>query len=232
MINNIKIIAIVIARLDSKRFPRKVLKKINGNSIIKIIHDKVSKIKTLDKIIIATSKRPIDDPLVVFAQKNKINYYRGSYKNVAQRCFDAAKRYKADYFLRLNADSPFVDLKIIKKGISVLRKKKPDLITNLVKRTFPYGISLEIIKVKSLQKSIPLMNKFDSEHVTNFFYKKKRYFKIIKFYSKNNLLSNLRMVVDYATDLKVLRYISKKTRNKIFNMDYEQIAKKYVQYTK
>jgi spore coat polysaccharide biosynthesis protein SpsF len=230
LINKIKIIAIIIARLDSKRFPGKVLKKINGKPIIKIIHDRVSSIKDLDRIIIATSNRIIDNPIIFFAKKNKINFYRGSYKDVAQRCCDAAKFYEADYFLRLNADSPFPDIRIIKKGINFLKINKPDLITNLIKRTFPYGISLEIIKVKSLEKSIPLMTEYDSEHVTNFFYKKNNFFKIIKFYSKNNLYSNLKMVLDSPGDLKILKYLAKKTRNKIFNMNYNQIAKKYGKY--
>ena len=52
-----KIIAIVQARTDSSRLPKKILKKINGQEIIKIIFKRLSKSKKIDKIILATTKK-------------------------------------------------------------------------------------------------------------------------------------------------------------------------------
>ena len=52
-----KIIAIVQARTDSSRFPKKVLKKINNQEIIKIIIKILKKSKKIDQIILATTKK-------------------------------------------------------------------------------------------------------------------------------------------------------------------------------
>ena len=49
------VLAIIQARVGSTRFPSKVLKKINGNSIISLIYKRLSKSKLINKIIVATS---------------------------------------------------------------------------------------------------------------------------------------------------------------------------------
>ena len=48
----IKVLAIVQARMSSKRLPGKVLKKINGISLIEILFHRLSKSSQIDKIIL------------------------------------------------------------------------------------------------------------------------------------------------------------------------------------
>ena len=45
------ILAIVQARLGSSRFPSKVLKKINGKSVVSLIYGRLSKSKMIDDIV-------------------------------------------------------------------------------------------------------------------------------------------------------------------------------------
>ena len=55
------------------------------------------------------------------------------------------------------------------------KKQNFDIITNLMPRTFPKGHSVEIIKTKIFLKYFGnIKDRFDKEHVTPFFYKKKR----------------------------------------------------------
>ena len=51
-----KTIAIVQARLTSTRFPKKILEKINGKTLIEILINRLNKSKNIDQIIIATPK--------------------------------------------------------------------------------------------------------------------------------------------------------------------------------
>ena len=56
------IAAIIQARLGSKRFPNKILKKINNKeTVLDYIIKRISKSKKINKIIIATTKNKNDD---------------------------------------------------------------------------------------------------------------------------------------------------------------------------
>ena len=54
---NNKIDIIIEARLGSKRFPSKHLLEIKGKKIIEILIERLKKVKTVNKIIIATTKK-------------------------------------------------------------------------------------------------------------------------------------------------------------------------------
>ena len=56
MDNKLNITAIVQARTTSSRFPRKVLQKINGKTIMQIIHSRLKKSNFIDKIVFAIPK--------------------------------------------------------------------------------------------------------------------------------------------------------------------------------
>ena len=56
-----KMIAIIQARCNSKRFKNKVLKFFLGKPIIQHVVDNVKKSKKLNKVIVATSKNKSDD---------------------------------------------------------------------------------------------------------------------------------------------------------------------------
>ena len=58
-----KILLIVQARINSKRLPGKVLKKINNKTIIEILLNNLKKVKEIDQIIVAISNSKSDDIL-------------------------------------------------------------------------------------------------------------------------------------------------------------------------
>ena len=73
-----KLIAIVQARMGSTRFPGKVMKKINGQPLIEILLNRLSKSQKIDKLILATSKSNQDDALAHYVDKLGYEVYRGS----------------------------------------------------------------------------------------------------------------------------------------------------------
>ena len=67
-----KIIAVIQARRGSKRFPNKILKKINDKeTILDYTIKRISKSKKINKIIIATTKNKIDDKIEKHLKKKK-----------------------------------------------------------------------------------------------------------------------------------------------------------------
>lgn len=196
-------LAIVQARTSSKRFKNKVLFSIYGKPLIEHVVFRIKKSLHIKDIIVATSKNKEDDKLVNFLKKIKIKFYRGDLDNVALRLYELAKLKKINYFIRISGDSPLIDKSIINKMIKIHQKSKNkyDLITNIFPRSFPKGQSVEIIKTSILKKNIHKFTKMDKEHVTNYFYKNHKQFKIKNFFLKVKK-DNMNLSVDTKYDLK------------------------------
>lgn len=194
-------IVIIQARSSSKRFPNKVLFKINKIPLILHVVNRIKLSKKVKKIIVATSTDKTDDKLIYLLKKNKIRYKRGSLKNVALRMYNSAKEENARYFLRISGDSPLIDPKLIDKAITLFNKNKnTDILTNVYPRTYSSGQSVEIIKTKLLKDNLHKMNLYEKEHVTTFFYYNSERFRIINF--KNNDIKKYKKNKKFSVDLK------------------------------
>ena len=82
-----KIVAIIQARLDSKRLPNKVLIPICGTPIIDLILKRLSLSKKLDNIIVATSNNKKDFLLKNHVESLGFICEQGSENNVLKRYF-------------------------------------------------------------------------------------------------------------------------------------------------
>ena len=221
-------ICIIQARMGSKRLPGKVLMKIGKDNILNKIILSVKKVIGISDIIIATTLNREDNKIINYCKKNKINYFRGSTSNVASRFYKILTLKDSKYFIRLNADSPFLDYRIIKKLISKIKDNNFDIITNVLKKSFPKGQSVEILKkeiyIKHYKK---INNKYDKEHVTSYFYKNKKKFKIYNYFNRQNF-SNINLSIDTIKDLKKIRNISARIKNKNFN--WKNLVSIYLKY--
>lgn len=210
-------LVVVQARSNSSRFPKKILHKIYGKTLIEHVILKINKSKNISNIVVATSSCKSDDSLVNILKKNKILYFRGGLKNVAKRLLSVAEKYNKKHFIRINADSPLIDFRLIDRSIKILKdsfKKKYDIITNVFPRSFPSGQSVEIIRTATLKKNIKKMNKLELEHVTPFFYKNYQKF-LIKNFSTEKKLINIKLSIDTKKDLHLILKSIK--RNEFFN---------------
>ena len=199
-------LAIIQARSNSRRFKNKVLSNIIDKTLIEHVIDNVKKSKKIKKIIVATSTSRFDKKLVKFLNLKKINIYKGNLENVALRLLNAALNNKSHFFLRISADSPLIDYRIINKAILLANKKKKfDLITNVFPRSYPSGQSTEIIRSDILRHALnnPKITKYDLEHVTSFFYKNNKKYKIINFSTKKKYYN--KFSIDYKKDLGALK---------------------------
>ena len=202
-------LAIIQARTNSKRFPKKVLHLIKGRPLIQHVVERVKKSKGVTDIIVATSKNKSDDNLVSFLKKNRNKYFRGSLTNVASRFLQIAKIKKKKYFIRISGDSPLISPKIINRAVKLHKKnRKYDLITNIFPKSFPHGQSVEVVKTSVLENNIKKMNKFELEHVTQFFYKNYGEFLIKNFISTRKNVS-IKLAVDTRIDLNNILKIIK-----------------------
>jgi len=77
-----KVVAIVQARVGSKRLPGKVLKTIEGKPLIEILLYRLSRSKAINTIILATSEHSENDVLSTTVEKMGYDVFRGSEDDV------------------------------------------------------------------------------------------------------------------------------------------------------
>lgn len=211
---------IIFARMSSKRFPGKVLKKIYKNkSSIQLIVNNLIKANFGQNLIVATSKLRSDKKIIEFCKSENIKFFKGSNQNVFLRTKECIKKFKLKYIVRICADRPFFDPKLMTKMIEMMLKKNFDIITNANPRTYPKGLTCEVAKSKIFNVNNKKLSKTDREHIFNYFYRKKKY-KIYNFKSKfNKNFINKNFCLDTKKDLrKIKNIILKFSRNgKIIN---------------
>ena len=212
-------IAILQARTGSKRFPKKVLKKIHGISILEHIINRLQYSKSIKKIVVATTIKKEDDVISILSKKKNISCFRGSNLNVLSRYIKCARFYKAENIIRLTADDPFVDPVLIDKMIQKFKKFNYDFVTNSPNKTYPLGLDVTIVKLKILEQ-IPKItkNKKHLEHVVTYLFENRNKYNYLYYDRKKDKNSNLRLTIDYPSDLKFAKEIYKNLykKNKIF----------------
>ena len=76
------------ARTSSSRLPGKVLKNIiDEKHTLDLIISKLLKLFSKKRLVILTSNDKSDDLIQNYCKEKKINYFRGSLKNVSRRFF-------------------------------------------------------------------------------------------------------------------------------------------------
>jgi spore coat polysaccharide biosynthesis protein SpsF (cytidylyltransferase family) len=177
-------VVIVQARMGSNRFPGKVLEKINGKPIVKLIIETLEKIKNeghIDDFIFATPDTIENKQLWDFLKNQNIKVFKGSNNDVLDRFYQCAKQFKIDTIVRNCADAPFIkDWQIIQQ------------IENFKKTNeFTYGNGSWVFSFKELEESWENgKHPEDREHVVTRMYK----------------------AVDYSDDLMRLQNSYKKNR--------------------
>ena len=169
MVKKLNKVLIIQARLDSSRFPEKILKKIGVKDSISLQIERLKKSKLVDKIVLAVPDEKINEPLVKIAKKLKINYFLGNKLNVLDRYYKASKEHKADIVIRSTGDCPFIDPYLVDLLIKKILKYKFDYVTNTNPPTFPDGLDVEVFSFKILEQAwIKAKTLEEKEHVTPF----------------------------------------------------------------
>jgi len=214
------VLCIIQARYSSNRLPGKVLKKIFGITVLKRVINQVKKSKKISKIIVATSKHSTDKKIINFCNKNKIHCISGPLNNVFKRFYKIIVHEHCKSFVRISADSPLIDPSLIDKAVTLFKKNRYDIVTNVFPRTFPKGFSVEVVNSKLILDFLSkIKKKRHQEHLTSFFYDNFKNFKIKNFYNKINI-SNINFSIDSFADFIRAKNILKFCKNKNYSLDY------------
>lgn len=194
--------AVIQARMSSRRFPGKVMTDLLGKPMLGHLVDRLKHCPGIDSLIVATSERADDTPIVEYAASQGILCYRGKLEDVAGRMIAAAESVNADALLRISGDSPLLAPEIISPMLEAFRKDEWDLVTNVQKRSFPKGQSVEIISLPILKDAWAQgMTASEKEHVTPYFYSNSNKYRILNFLHEPDC-GSIQLSVDTQEDFR------------------------------
>ena len=209
MKNKNKIAIFLAARSGSKRLPNKHFLKFNSKmKTIDLLILRLKKAKLVNKIFLCTTNEKNDLKFKKICTSHNIELFRGSTNNVLKRFIDCAKENSIETVIRITADNPLIDPKLIDECIKLHYKKNADYTTNTLKLTFPDGLDVEIININTLLKSQKISNTTsNNEHVTLYIRKSK----IFKKHNYKNSINygNRRWTLDYIEDYSFLKKVVK-----------------------
>lgn len=195
----------VQARMKSERFPGKVLAPLAGDPVIAHVVRRLATVVPRELITVATSLDASDEPLALYAASLGVSVFRGPLDDVFERFRLCLLRHQCDWFVRICADSPLLDVHVLRQVIRLSEEREADLITNAQIRTFPAGNGVEAVKSATFASIDPSrLNAVDREHVTRFYYSHPDEFRIVNVAHDRPDAAGESVAVDTFDDLRRL----------------------------
>lgn len=201
-----KVIACSQARYDSTRLPGKVLKTVNGQSLLQYHITRLKSAKNITEHVIATSDHSNDDDVAAHCMQQGIRVLRGSKLNVLQRFADVVQMLAlddGDLIVRLTADCPLVDSQLIDQLIAY-HLERGDEYSSLYIGEHIRGFDAEIMSVKALKMAAKNGTEdYQKEHVTPYLYQHPELFKISQYKVPCDYQGYARLCIDEPRDLQM-----------------------------
>ncbi|ASM74626.1 3-aminobutyryl-CoA aminotransferase (plasmid) [Pseudosulfitobacter pseudonitzschiae] len=200
-------VAIIQARMGSSRLPGKVMRTVAGHRVIDLVLDRLARATCIDKIVLATTDRLVDDVLAAHVSDRGYMVVRGSETDVLSRYARAAEAAGATTVIRITGDCPLIMPEIVDDAVERFRAGQPlDYLNNLDPPTFPDGFDVEIFTAEALRAADTRATEaFDREHVTPFL-RREPEFRRATFCGSEDL-SRIRLTVDEPDDLTTIERV-------------------------
>ena len=228
---NKKVAFIIQARMKSTRLPGKILLPLpldEGKPLLSWIIDELKKTKFINyQIIVATSTNNENNILESFCASNNISCYRGDEDDVLSRFVKITNQDSFDCIVRLTADNPIIDIKILEKLIKHHFENNNDYTSTT---GLPTGMNLEVIKSKALLDiENHVISNADKEHVTLFLRNSGKYSTELFTFNFKQDYKTLRLTIDYPSDFALLSSILSLSLNTGLS-GFELIENTYAKY--
>lgn len=155
------------------------------------------------RLVLLTSLERTDDPLADYVENRcHTPVFRGALDDVVGRFQAAAATFPSAWVVRISGDSPLMDAALVAKVMSYADENW-DLVSNVVKRTFPAGQSVECLRSASLLGlRLDRLTPEQREHVTKVYYDFPGDRRVRSIICSDRAWAGQRMVVDSLADLK------------------------------
>ena len=202
-----KIVAIIQARMGSERLPGKTLAEVAGKPLLQHVIERLARSRTLSEVVVATTSRIQDRPILALAQSLGIRAVAGSEDDVLARYMLAAIESRATVLMRVTGDCPLVDPELADTVVDAYYEHHVDYATNREEAGFPRGMDAEVFSRESFEKVFQeAVLPYEREHVTPYYYRHPEQFRIYQLDATGPFRRpDLRLCVDTEADLRLIR---------------------------
>ncbi len=166
-------VAVLQARLGSKRLPGKVLLELGGRPLLAHVAERAALARRIDRVVVATSDHPSDDRLEAFCESRALPVFRGPVDDIVGRVLGAARLVAAELVVRLWCDCPFIDPALLDEGLEAVERERLDYLNVAgldTERTYPVGLDFEVFRVTLLEElardtTDPFYREFPADYV-------------------------------------------------------------------
>jgi sialic acid synthase SpsE/spore coat polysaccharide biosynthesis protein SpsF (cytidylyltransferase family) len=220
-----KVLAIIVARMESSRLPKKAIKPINNKPAIEHLFERISIAKKkgfVDTIAFCTTTLKIDNELAKIASKYDLKIYRGDIDDVLSRMMLAINdNQDHDTIIRITGDDILIDPIYLDKTVKYHQLKNAQY-TDAKK--LPSGTDIEVFQKNILKTIFELSNDSSgSEYLTNYVTNNIDQFEVASLEVIPRHNQKLRLTMDTQEDYKLisqmLNYFKKKKKEFTYTMD-------------
>ncbi len=144
-------VAILQARMASRRLPGKAMAPLAGEPMIWRQIERLRRARGLSRIMVATSDEAADDAFAGYLVSRGQGVFRGSAADLLDRFARCAQAMEpASHVVRIKGDAPFVDPMLIDEAIRLAQQSGAPYVSNRQPRRHPAGLEVEVIAVPAL----------------------------------------------------------------------------------
>ena len=204
-----KIVCTIEGRMHSSRLPGKVMLPILGRPMLELMIERLRRAPQIDEIVIATTDDPSCEPIAELAARVGVGCFRGSEEDVLDRVLQAARSAAADVIVETTGDCPVIDPAVVSEVIETFRKSDVDYCANVLDRTYPRGMDVQVFPTRALAEVAGLTDDpADHEHVSLYIYEHPERYRLLNV--KSDLppdVADLRLTVDTPEDFRLVTEI-------------------------
>lgn len=189
-------LAIVQARMGSSRLPGKVMANLCSKPVIWHVVERLKLSERVGAIVVAIPAGAKDDVLFTYLSEIGAEVFRGNENDVLSRFFHASRLYPSNAVVRVTADNPLFDPKVLDKTIAYFEKGNFSYA-----RTggFPLGVGAEVFAASLLEEARDRASSaYEREHVTPYMYTSQESHGV---YDCGKNQGHIRLTVDTEEDL-------------------------------
>ena len=194
----------ITARLKSTRLKKKILRDLEGRSVLGHVIESAKQVDGVNDVVVCTSTVAQDRPILDVCNKHDCYYFNGSPGDVLNRLLSAATFFECDYLLLITADNPLFSFEYAQRLVNEIRRD-PE-VDYLHVDGLPLGMDPYIVRRKAFEVIDAIKNDDETEFWPEYL-KDQSVFKHRSIHADPAHIRDYRLTLDYSQDLDLFESI-------------------------
>ena len=216
------------ARMGSTRLPGKVMKELAGRTVLEHVIERCRRIRGIQEVVCATAQIPDCDVIEELCVRRGYACFRGSEEDVLARYYHAARKFGADFIIRVTCDNPLISPQAAEMVLQALLENGGVYACNDMPPSWPYGLNVEAFSFEVLERMHKAANLPDErEHVTPWIRKRAQELGYVNVPCPVGNFATLRLTLDTPEDWGFMTRLARAWPGDILEAEWTDILDFY-----